>query len=64
MTPWLATVSQWSNGYKTLTFTIRQGVKWSDGQPLTAADVVYTFNAMNHDKAIDLNALWKPMAVR
>ena len=58
MTPWLATSSQWSNGYKTLTFTIRSGVKWSDGKPFTAADVAYTFNAMKSDKAIDLNALW------
>jgi peptide/nickel transport system substrate-binding protein len=59
ITPWLATSSRWSNGYKTLTFTIRQGVKWSDGQPFGAADVAYTFNAMKRDKAIDLNALWK-----
>src|SRR5947209_18424689 len=29
-TPWLATSSQWSNGFKTLTFTIRQGAHWSD----------------------------------
>ena len=57
-TPWLATSSQWSNGFKTLTFTIRSGATWSDGQPFTAADVVYTFNAMKSDKAIDLNALW------
>jgi peptide/nickel transport system substrate-binding protein len=56
--PMLATSSQWSNGYKTLTFTIRNGVKWSDGKPFSAADVAYTFNAMKSDKAIDLNALW------
>jgi peptide/nickel transport system substrate-binding protein len=56
--PVLATSSQWSNGFKTLTFTIRNGVKWSDGKPFSAADVVYTFNAMKSDKAIDLNALW------
>jgi peptide/nickel transport system substrate-binding protein len=56
--PMLATSSQWSNGYKTLTFTIRSGVKWSDGQPFSAQDVLYTFNAMKSDKAIDLNALW------
>ena len=30
-TPWLATKWAWSNGNKTLTFTIRQGVKFSDG---------------------------------
>ncbi len=42
--PWLATGYAWSNGNKTLTFTIRNGVKWSDGQPFTAADVAFTFN--------------------
>ena len=24
------------------TFKLKEGLKWSDGQPLTAADVVYT----------------------
>jgi peptide/nickel transport system substrate-binding protein len=57
-TPWLATSSKWSNGFKTLTFTIRNGATWSDGQPFSAADIAYTFNAMKRDKAIDLNALW------
>ena len=28
----------------TWTFTVRNGVKWSDGEPLTAADVAYTYN--------------------
>jgi peptide/nickel transport system substrate-binding protein len=56
--PMLASASQWSNGFKTLTFTIRGGVSWSDGKPFSAADVAYTFNAMKSDKAIDLNALW------
>jgi peptide/nickel transport system substrate-binding protein len=27
----------------TITFHLRQGVKWHDGQPLTAADVLYTY---------------------
>lgn len=59
VTPWLATAPSWSAGFRTLTFTIRQGVKWSDGKQFSAADVVYTFNAMKHDKAIDLNAIWR-----
>jgi peptide/nickel transport system substrate-binding protein len=56
--PWLATGYTWSNGDKTLTFTIRSGVKWSDGQPFTANDVAYTFNAMKSSPALDLNAIW------
>jgi peptide/nickel transport system substrate-binding protein len=58
VTPWLATDSSWSSNFETLTFTIRSGVKWSDGTPFTANDVVYTFNAMKADAALDLNALW------
>ncbi|MGD1033280.1 MAG: ABC transporter substrate-binding protein [Candidatus Dormibacteria bacterium] len=57
--PWLATGSAWSNNFETLTFTIRSGVKWNDGQPFSAADVAYTFNAMATSPALDLNALWK-----
>jgi peptide/nickel transport system substrate-binding protein len=41
--PWLATSYAWSNSGKTITFTIRQGVKWSNGSALTAADVAFTF---------------------
>jgi peptide/nickel transport system substrate-binding protein len=40
---WLATAYAWSNGGKTITFTIRQGAKWSNGTPLTAADVAFTY---------------------
>ena len=56
--PWLASGYAWSNGDKTLTFTIRNGIKWSDGTPFSANDVVYTFNAMKTSPAIDLNAIW------
>ena len=45
-TPWLATKWAWSTGNKTLTFTIRNGVKFTDGDPLTPADVAYTFNLL------------------
>jgi peptide/nickel transport system substrate-binding protein len=40
----LATAYSWSNGGKSITFTIRPGVKWSNGTPMTAADVAFTFN--------------------
>jgi peptide/nickel transport system substrate-binding protein len=42
-TPWLATKSTWEGGSK-LTFDIRDGVKWSDGQAFTAKDVAFTYN--------------------
>jgi peptide/nickel transport system substrate-binding protein len=58
MTPWLATDSSWSADYTQLTFTIRSGAKWSDGQDFSADDVLYTFNALKSDPAMDLNALW------
>jgi peptide/nickel transport system substrate-binding protein len=43
---WLATGYSWSNSGKSITFTIRPGVKWSDGSPMTAADVAFTFNML------------------
>ncbi|HLJ66983.1 MAG TPA: ABC transporter substrate-binding protein [Chloroflexota bacterium] len=57
-TPWLATGYSWSNGNKTLTFTIRRGVTWTDGKPFTPADVAFTFNLMHRYSALDLNAVW------
>jgi peptide/nickel transport system substrate-binding protein len=41
--PDLATGYAWSNGGKTITITIRQGVRFSDGTPLNAAAVVYNW---------------------
>jgi len=61
-TPWLATKWAWSNGNKTLTFTIRQGVKFSDGTPMTAADVAYTFNLLKKVPGLDINAVWSVLS--
>jgi peptide/nickel transport system substrate-binding protein len=55
--PWLASSYAWSNGGKTLTFNLRQGVKWSDGQPFTSADVAFTFNLIKANKALNESAL-------
>jgi peptide/nickel transport system substrate-binding protein len=57
-TNWLASSYKWSNANKTLTFTIRNGVKWTDGKPLTASDVLFTFNLIKKYPALDLNASW------
>ena len=55
--PWLATSYAWSNGGKTLAFTIRQGVKWNNGTPFTPADVAYTFNLVKSNAAVNLDGL-------
>jgi peptide/nickel transport system substrate-binding protein len=60
--PWLATKWTWSNGNKDITFTIRNGVKWTDGKPLTAADVVFTFNLLKQNKALDVNSVWSVLS--
>jgi peptide/nickel transport system substrate-binding protein len=56
--PWLATSYAWSNGNKTLTFTMRAGVKWSDGVPFTAQDVAFTFNYGKQYAVADQQGLW------
>jgi peptide/nickel transport system substrate-binding protein len=44
--PWLATKYEWGSDGKSLTFTLRENVKWSDGEPFTAKDVVATFDIL------------------
>jgi peptide/nickel transport system substrate-binding protein len=57
-TPWLATAYAWGTSNKTLTFTIRSGVKWSDGTPFSAADVLFTFKLLKRYPGLDVDALW------
>ncbi len=61
-TPWLASSWAWSNGNKVVTFTIRNGVKFSNGTPLTAADVVFTFNMLKKFKGLDVNSVWSVLS--
>jgi peptide/nickel transport system substrate-binding protein len=56
-TPWLASKWAWSGNYTKLVLTIRSGVTWSDGQPLTAADVAYTFNLLKSNAALNTFAI-------
>ncbi len=57
LVPWLATDTKWSEDLKTLTFTVRDGVKWSDGQPFTANDVAFTFNLLKTQPGVNSAAL-------
>jgi peptide/nickel transport system substrate-binding protein len=57
-TPWLAKSWTWNSNATQLTFTMRNGAKWQDGVPITAADVVYTFQLLKQHSALDLNSDW------
>ncbi|MCP8939423.1 ABC transporter substrate-binding protein [Alsobacter sp. SYSU M60028] len=49
--PGLATKWETSDGGKTFTLTLREGVKFSDGTPLTAADVKWSLDRARDPKA-------------
>ena len=51
--PWLAAHYAFNADYTTAVVNLREGVSWSDGQPFTAQDVVFTIN-MLRDNAPDL----------
>ena len=57
-TPMLASDYKWSSDNKTLTFTIRSGVKWSDGQQFSAQDVIFSFNLLKQHPELDLQSDW------
>jgi peptide/nickel transport system substrate-binding protein len=57
-TPMLASSYKWGADKKSIVFTVRDGVKWNDGQPFSAADVAFTFNLMKRVPSTDLHALW------
>lgn len=55
--PWLATEVKWIDN-KTIELTLREGVKWSDGKPFTAKDVVFTLNLLKKYPALDIQGIW------
>ena len=57
---WLASGLSWSADKRTLTLTVRHGVRWSDGRPLTSRDVLYSLTAGRQDKAMDQIGLTRP----
>jgi len=55
--PELGTTYKWNSDGTRLTITTRAGVKWTDGQPFTAADVAYTFNLIHKSPALNTSGL-------
>ncbi|MEV0788931.1 ABC transporter substrate-binding protein [Kribbella sp. NPDC050459] len=55
--PWLATEWKWDANYTKLSLTVRDGVKFSDGQPMTADDVAYSFQIRKDNEALNSDAI-------
>jgi peptide/nickel transport system substrate-binding protein len=60
-TPFLATGNTVVNP-TTIKYTLRSGVKWSDGKPFSAADVVFTFNLLKKFPALDTTGVWAQLS--
>lgn len=54
--PWLAEKEQWTDD-KTYEVTLRDGLQWSDGKPITAEDVAFTIN-LGKMKTVPYNPLF------
>ena len=52
LVPFLAQTLDASSDHLSYTFTLRDGLRWGDGMPLTADDVVFTFEIVR-DPAVD-----------
>lgn len=48
----------WSGDNKTYTVKLNLKAKWHDGKPLTADDVLYSFNVLKNNKVLDRYQLW------
>jgi peptide/nickel transport system substrate-binding protein len=60
-TEYLATAHKFTNP-TTLVYTLRTGVKWSDGKDFTAADVVFTYNLLKKYPALDSSGVWQQIS--
>ena len=60
--PWLATEWKWADNFTKLSLTIRDGVKFSDGQPMTAQDVAYSFQLRKDNEGLNSDAIPYPQA--
>lgn len=54
----LAKSAVYSDDLKTITVKIRDGLKWSDGKPLTAKDVAFSYQITKAAPAFDAKGMW------
>jgi len=55
--PWLAKSWKWSDENKTLTLHLQHGVKWTDGKPFSADDVVFTYDMLKKYPALNVGGI-------
>lgn len=53
----LAESFELADDLRSITFVLREGLKWSDGEPLTADDVVFTYGYLKQFPALDFNSV-------
>lgn len=53
----LAESFELADDLKSISFTLRDGLKWSDGEPLTVDDVVFTYDFLKKFPALDFNSV-------
>jgi peptide/nickel transport system substrate-binding protein len=54
--PWLAASGEWTSD-TVYEMTLREGINWTDGEPLTAEDVVFTFE-LGKFPSVPYSTLW------
>ncbi|MDX1301409.1 ABC transporter substrate-binding protein [Photobacterium sp.] len=54
----LAKSADYSDDLKTITVKLRDSLKWSDGSPLTAKDVAFSFTMTKDAPAFDQKGIW------
>lgn len=53
MIPWLAAEqASWNDDFTEVTIPLRDGIKWSDGEPFTAEDIVFTINILKENPTL------------
>ncbi|MCF1742516.1 MAG: ABC transporter substrate-binding protein [Paradevosia shaoguanensis] len=58
----LAESFELADDLKSITFKLRDGLKWSDGEPLTADDVVFTYDYIKKFPALDFISISAQLA--
>lgn len=56
-TPWLAESGEWTSD-TVYEMKVREGIQWSDGEPLTAADVKFTFE-LGKEAPVNISTVWR-----